>query len=314
MARSLRIDFPDTFYQVLSRGNERREIFCTDNDYNRFLDLIGRMVERFGLEVHAYVLMNNHYHLLVKTKKANLSRAIQWLGVSYSVWFNRRYQRSGHLFQGRFKSFLIQDEIYFAAMCLYIHGNPLRAGVVEKLSDYPWSSYPAYCGKESPNGWLEMESVLALYGGNRRRFAREQKIALEKNGELLQDLHYGLYLGTPDFAEECIKKANKEKHREKPQFRALLSERDIKQMAIKILERIGDKDPISTLSIRRRGSFLRDVAVHILYESGVYRNEDIGGVFGVGYTAISQAAKRGRKYLEADRDLAGIAADFLIDN
>jgi putative transposase len=314
MARSLRIDFPETFYHVLSRGNERREIFCGDDDYKRFLHLIGRMVERFGLEVHAYVLMNNHYHLLVKTKKANLSRAVQWLGVSYSVWFNRRYQRSGHLFQGRFKSFLIQNETYFAAMCMYIHGNPLRAGVAEELADYPWSSYHAYCGKASPSNWLNMESVLALYGGNHRRFVREQEIALEKGGELLQDLHDGLYLGTPDFAEECLKKANNERHREKPQFRALLSERDIKQVAIKILEKIGEKNPISALSSRRRGFLLRDVAVHILYESGIYRNTDIGSAFGVGYTAISEAAKRGRKYLEADRDLAKKATGFLIDN
>ena len=314
MARSLRIDFPETFYHVLSRGNERREIFSADADYKKFLDLIGRMAEKFGLEVHAYVLMNNHYHLLVKTNKANLSRAIQWLGVSYSVWFNRRYQRSGHLFQGRFKSFLIQDEIYFTAMCMYIHGNPQRAGIVEKLVDYPWSSYPAYSGKKSPNKWLKMESVLGLYEGNRRRFAREQQIALEKGGQILQDLHSGLYLGTPDFADECLKKANKEKHREKPQIRALLGEKDIKQMAIKVLERIGDKNPVSSLSTRRRGAFLRDVAIHVLYESGVYRNKEIGSVFGVGYTAITEAAKRGRGYLEADRDLAKIATGLLIDN
>jgi hypothetical protein len=252
--------------------------------------------------------------LLVKTKEANLSRAIQWLGVSYSVWFNKRYQRSGHLFQGRFKSFLIQDEIYFAAMCMYIHGNPLRAGIVEDLADYPWSSYPVYRGKELPGKWLKIESVLGIYGGDHKRFTRAQQIALEKGGDILQDLHDGLYLGAPDFAEECLKRANKEKHREKPQFRALLSERDIKQIAIKILEKIGDKDPISTLRVRRKRSFLRDLTVHVLYESGVYRNKDIGSVFGVGYTAISEAAKRGREYLAADKNLAKIVTGFLIDN
>jgi putative transposase len=92
MARPLRMDYPDTFYHVLSRGNERKEIFRDEKDHLGFLDTLGKMVERFKLEVHAYVLMKNHFHLLVHTKEANLSRAIQWLGVSYSVWFNRRHK------------------------------------------------------------------------------------------------------------------------------------------------------------------------------------------------------------------------------
>src|SRR4030042_2552139 len=109
MARPLRMDCPDAFYHVLSRGNERREIFWDEEDHLRFLNTLSKMVERFKLEVHAYVLMKNHFHLLVHTQEANLSRAIQWMGVRYSVWFNRRHQRSGHLFQGRFQSFLIEN-------------------------------------------------------------------------------------------------------------------------------------------------------------------------------------------------------------
>ena len=109
MTRPLRLDSPDTFYHVLSRGNEKREIFHDEKDYLRFLEGMGKMVGRFKVKIHAYVLMNNHYHLLIRTQDANLSRAIQWMGVNYSVWFNRRHERSGHLFQGRFKSFLIRS-------------------------------------------------------------------------------------------------------------------------------------------------------------------------------------------------------------
>ncbi len=130
------------------------------------------MVERFKLEVHAYVLMKNHYHLLIKTKEANLSRAIQWLGVSYSVWYNRRHQRTGHLFQGRFKSFLIENERYFVAMGLYIHGNPLRAGIVERLTDYPWSSYIIYANQSIQCSWLKKDLVLGYFGGSRESFVK----------------------------------------------------------------------------------------------------------------------------------------------
>jgi len=89
MARPIRLDYPDSFYHVLSRGNERRDIFYEEKDYLKFLAILAKMVDRFKVEVHAYVLLKNHYHLLIRTKEANLSRAIQWLGVSYSVWFNR---------------------------------------------------------------------------------------------------------------------------------------------------------------------------------------------------------------------------------
>ena len=96
MARPVRMNYPDTFYHVLSRGNERKDIFRLQEDYKRFKETIGRMVKRFDIEIHGYVLMSNHYHLLIRTRQGNLSRAIQWLGLTYSMWFNRRYDRIGH--------------------------------------------------------------------------------------------------------------------------------------------------------------------------------------------------------------------------
>jgi len=120
MARPLRIDREDTFYHVLNRGNERRAIFRDGRDYEGFLTRLGRCAQRFSLAVYAYVLMGNHYHLLVRTRQANLSAAMQWLGVSYSTWHNARHERSGHLFQGRFKSFLIAEDAYLYRLLLYL--------------------------------------------------------------------------------------------------------------------------------------------------------------------------------------------------
>ena len=160
-----------------------------------YSDTLRRMVERFKLEVHAvYVLMKNHYHLLVRTREGSLSRAIQWLGVSYSVWFNRRHQRSGHLFQGRFKNFLIENDHYFTAMCLYIHGNPLRAGIVRNLWDYPWSSYRVYADKKREVFWLNTELVLGMHGGSRRGFLRAQRVFLEERPDVLKDIRHGFNL------------------------------------------------------------------------------------------------------------------------
>ena len=120
------MEFPGAWYHLTARGNERRAIFRSDRDRERFLDLLGECRVRFGLRIHAYVLMTNHYHLIVETAKGQLSRALHWLNVSYTVWFNRRHRRSGHLFQGRFKGILLEVEEHGAALSRYVHLNPVR--------------------------------------------------------------------------------------------------------------------------------------------------------------------------------------------
>jgi len=303
MARSLRIDYPNTFYHILSRGNEKRDIFYDKEDYLRFLDTLGKTVTRFTLEVHAYVLMKNHYHLLVRTTEANLSRAIQWLGVSYSVWFNRRHQRAGHLFQGRFKSFMIENDRYFTATCLYIHGNPIRAGLVKRVWDYPWSSSRAYMNKRHDVSWLTTELILGLYGGDRKKFIAAQEESLRSNENILDKLWYGLYLGSKEFSEECIKRVKKESHQEKPQGRAFLRSRNIEDIVLEILEKLGEKHPQMVLKVQKFRCRNRDVAMYILYQLGLYGNKEIGRVFGIGYTAVTGAVKRALSYLRKDHNL-----------
>lgn len=313
MARPLRIDHPDTFYHVLSRGNEKKEIFRDEQDHYKFLELLARMVERFQLEIHAYVLMKNHYHLLIHTKEGNLSRAIQWLGVSYSVWFNRRHQRIGHLFQGRFKSFLIEDERYFTAVCLYIHGNPLRACLINHILDYKWSSYQGYVDERREASWLTTELVLGMYGGSRGKFRQAQELSLEKGSGPLGDLRHGLYLGSEDYSQDCIERIKGEGRQEKPQARSLLKSRDIRALTVRILNELGEKDPESVLKVRKYRCQNRDIAIYILYRVGVYLNAEIGNVFGVGYTAIPGAVKRGQDYLEADGELERVVKEIIGD-
>ena len=138
MARPLRFDRPNTMYHVLSRGNERRSLFDERADTERFVELRGTLSERYRIEVWAYVLMGNHYHSLMRTTEANRSRAMQWLGVAYSGYYNRKYARSGHLFQGRFKSFVVDGGDYLRRLLLYLHRNPLRAGLEAAAVDGFW--------------------------------------------------------------------------------------------------------------------------------------------------------------------------------
>ena len=166
MPRPIRIEFDGAIYHVTARGNERRDIYRDDRDRGHWLENVGEAVERFGLVVHAYCLMPNHYHLLLTTPRGNLSQAMGWLQTAYSVWFNRRHERSGHLFQGRFKAHLVSADEYARTLVRYIHLNPVRpkdhrrpvpAERREELRRYGWSSHRCYAGLAQGPEWLSLE-------------------------------------------------------------------------------------------------------------------------------------------------------------
>jgi len=201
MARPLRIDIAGGWYHVMSRGIERRTIFVDDSFCLHFMDLLGELRERFGVEIHAYVLMGNHYHLILRTPDANASQAMQWLNVSFSAWSNARRQRVGHVFQGRFRSTLIDGEgSWLLKASAYLHLNPVRVssmglgkaankaesmGLVKPdkdqirarlrvLREHRWSSYRAYGNYCSVPEWLVTREILDRAGGREhyRRFVQ----------------------------------------------------------------------------------------------------------------------------------------------
>ncbi len=235
MARPLRLNLAGAFYHVSSRGNERRTIFRSDHDYAQFLGYLPGLVVRYRLRIHGYVLMPNHYHLLLETIEANLSRALQWLNTSYTQWFNRRYRRDGHLLQGRFRGILVDWSAWGLAVSRYVHLNPLRVtayglgkkmrrrarrGIVGKvdesqlrarlalLNQYRWSSYLAYVGAAEQPEWLTTSGVLKSLDRSRRRarrFYREYvaRGAMEDVGlELWQHLKGQVVLGGEEFIRQ----------------------------------------------------------------------------------------------------------------
>ena len=133
-----------------------------------FLTLLGETAERFDFEVYAYVLMTNHYHILLKTNGSNRSKSMQWFGATYTRRYNVCHKRTGHLFQGRFKSFLIQDDSYLLRLSCCIHRNPLRAGMVKRLSGYKWSSYPVYAYNKEPEEWANYQFILNMFQGGQK--------------------------------------------------------------------------------------------------------------------------------------------------
>jgi REP element-mobilizing transposase RayT len=231
MARPLRIIFPGAWYHVTSRGQERRPIYLDDRDREHFLKLLEVMVSRFRVRVHAYVLMDNHYHLLLETPEANLSRAIQWINVSYAAWFNCRHRRSGHLTQGRFKAILVEQTAWALEVSVYVHLNPVRvAGLalakpqrkaeasgrlpppsrgmvtqrLEVLRKHRWSSFQALAGYARVPAWLTCQTLWQRAGGTLADYRALVEDRLKQDGRETPwaQLTAGLALGTQAFLNQ----------------------------------------------------------------------------------------------------------------
>src|SRR3989441_6053130 len=183
MARPLRIEFEGALYHLCARGNERQKIFRDEKDYAQFIELIEDSEARYQIAVLAFVLMGNHFHLIAQTERANLSRWMHWLMVSYSVYFNWRHHRSGHLFQGRYKSFLVEGEggDYLLSLSRYLHLNPVRGRALgrgtpaerrERLRQHRWSSYPGYAGLKKQFAFIEENRLLEQMGGGQKKNRR----------------------------------------------------------------------------------------------------------------------------------------------
>lgn len=154
MARALRITFTGAFYHVTSRGNDRKNVFKSKPDREKFLEYLESATQRYNAVIHAYCLLNNHYHLLLETPCGNLPQSMRHINGAYTTYFNVKRARSGRVFQGRYKAILVDIDEYAKELSGYIHLNPVRAKMVETPEMHDWSSYKFYIGKEKPAEWL----------------------------------------------------------------------------------------------------------------------------------------------------------------
>jgi len=185
MARPLRIEYEGAVYHVTSRGNARADIYLSDSDREMFLDVLAHVVERFGWVCHAYCLMSNHYHLLIETPQANLSRGMRQLNGMYTQRFNRAHQRVGHVFQGRFKAIVVDKDAYLLELSRYIVLNPVAAGMVKRVEDWRWSSYTATAGLVKPPDFLDATWLLSQFGGAPKAARKTYRQFVEKADKVM---------------------------------------------------------------------------------------------------------------------------------
>jgi putative transposase len=211
MARPLRIEFPGAVYHVTSRGDRREAIFVDDTDRAALLAVLGRAMDRFNAQVLAYCLMGNHYHLVLYTRKANLSLVMRQINGVYTQNFNRRHGKAGHVFQGRFKAILVDREAYLLELCRYVEINPVRAGLVAQPAQWQWSSYLAHTGQRPAPPWLDSLGLHRFILGRDVSTARDHQAAAVRYSEWVatapdvrlwdEGLRHQIYLGDDAFVE-----------------------------------------------------------------------------------------------------------------
>ncbi|WP_445766720.1 REP-associated tyrosine transposase [Rheinheimera sp.] len=208
MARPLRLEFDGAFYHVTARGNSRQNIYFEPANYQRFLDILEQVCQRHNWRIHAYCLMTNHYHLLVETPEGNLSAGMQQLNGVYTQYVNRHYHRCGHVFQGRFKSILVDTDVYYKTLVRYVLQNPLRAGMITQLADYRWSSYHATAGNCAAHDWLVAYDVLAHFDADRAKAVAAFEAFCEQIDDtgIWDNLTNQIFLGDETFTNAQLSK------------------------------------------------------------------------------------------------------------
>jgi REP element-mobilizing transposase RayT len=210
MARPLRLEHAGALWHVTCRGNERRSIFRDDGDRKVFLGLLAEAISLFSWRLHAYVLMGNHYHLLLETPEPNLSRGMHRLNSIYSQLFNKRHQRVGHLLQGRFHAILIEKERHLLELVRYLVLNPVRAGIVGSARDWPWSNFLATAGLRPAPAWLETSWTVDQFGRGeeaRRAYADFVAAGAAQAGRPWREVAGQLFLGGEEFRRRAIRLA-----------------------------------------------------------------------------------------------------------
>ncbi len=313
MARPLRTEYAGAIYHVTCRGNERKKIFRDNSDRKSFLEILTVSHEIYNVEAFSYVLMENHFHILLKTPLGNLGEFMRHFNISYTGCFNRRYKRSGHLYQGRYKSMLIDSETYLSMTSRYIHLNPVRTKLMckksgkeklEYLIKYAWSSFPGFINKGKMEGLINYEPVLSDYGGvnseGRKEYKKQIYSDITDGLELKDKVLEGYVLGSEKFVEWLKKNILKKGHDRKCPTLGKLQKYRAREDIINAIEK---ETGCSISTIKEERGVIRQIAMDLLYRLGGLKGREIGNIFDIDYSTVSVSRKRLRNKIQKDHDL-----------
>jgi len=290
MARPLRIEYPRAFYHVTSRGNERKSIFRSYRDREKFLEYLESATERYGAVIHVYCLMDNHYHLFIETPLGNLSKIMQHINGAYTMYFNTKRNRAGHLMQGRYKSILVDADEYAKELSRYIHLNPVRACIEKDPSDYEWSSCGYYTTKKKAPEWLKREFILSYFGKKHSDAIKKYKEFVEagivevQESPLEERLH-SVILGSQAFVDKV--KSVHLKYRGPDRELPDLNERS-RPIDMRKIEEAVDQIVLGDEKLTRQ------IKLYFCHRYTGLKLKEIGKRYGITESGITQASRRVR--------------------
>ena len=299
MARPLRIQFPGAFYHVTARGNERKAVFKSKRDREKFLEYLESATDRYQAVIHCFCLMDNHYHLLLETPAGNLSQIMHHVNGAYTTYFNVKRARSGHLFQGRYKAIVIEKDEYAKELSRYIHLNPVRGKIVQAPEQYAWSSYRFYIGREKAPPWLQHRFILGYFGRSIKVAQKgyEEFVAelVERDYESpLKDVFGSVLLGSQAFIDfiknEYI--SSEKSDRNVPALKQLLNQATLPDICQTVESMLGQTPRLS-----------RKVQIYLCRKYTTASLAVIGDRFGIGDSAVAQSYLRFQNDIKTDRRL-----------
>ncbi len=309
MARPLRIEYEGAIYHVTARGNERSKIFFTKRDYQRFRDYITEAKSKFGFKLHSYVLMTNHYHLIIETPHGNLGKIMHYLNGSYTTYINTKRKRSGHLFQGRYKAILVDKDTYLLELSRYLHLNPVRAKMIESPELYTHSSYGSYisnCKEEI----VTHDMILGMLTGDeesaRQRYKAYVECGLgEESKSPMANVYGGMILGGNGFIREALGRLQGEKVEgdEVAHRKALRACANTEEILAAVCGHYGVSFEMFAEDKR---SEARKAGVYLLKKFSGATNKEIGELFGgLSYSAVTKIAQTFSIQMAENKELQG---------
>ena len=276
MSRPLRLEFSDALYHVTSRGDRREDIYEDNADKEIFISILAQVIEQFNWSCYAYCLMDNHYHMLIQTPDSNLSKGMRQLNGVYTQTYNRRHSKVGHLFQGRYKSILVDEEAYLVELSRYIVLNPVKARMVKHVSDWHWSSYQAMTGTVVKPGWLSTDYVLLQFSKQRKTAIRKYQEFVEaglKLGPIWGRLNNQIYLGEAEFIDKV--------------------QQHLKQQGNDLqIPKVQKRTKAHSIAHYENINTTRDEAIVEAYASGAYSYQALAEYFGLHFTTIGRIVRQ----------------------
>jgi putative transposase len=298
MPRPYRLQGEGLLYHITSRGDDRKKIFLNEIDYLKFLEYLKAAKQKFNFYLYAWCLMGNHYHLLLETTQPNLSRIMQSLNTAYTVYYNVKRKRSGHLFQGRYKSILVDKDNYLLELTRYIHLNPVRAKITDLPEKYRWSSYQEYIKKNRPGliDKTELSRYISLTPDQYRKFVLE---AIDKPVDPFKDVYGGFILGRTGFIKDTLALLKAEVGGGDYAHKKAIQSMD-PGIITQTVASYYKQDPELMRKAKKKPLLARKIAIYLLKKLSAMTNKEIGLEFGIGYSGVSWTAQDIERLIQED--------------